>query len=38
MIVPFNHVLALAGLLFLIGSFFYERDLAAAEVVDIEME
>ena len=28
----------IAGLLFLIGSFFYARDLAAADVVDIEME
>ena len=28
----------IAGLLFLAGSFFYTKDLAAAEVVDIEME
>ena len=28
----------LAGLLFLAGSFFYTKDLASAEVVDIEME
>jgi predicted MFS family arabinose efflux permease len=28
----------IAGVLFLLGSFFYTKDLAAAEVVDIEME